>query len=159
LPKRRGHGGGTVTRRPDGRWQVAVTVGVDARGRQKHKFAYARTKAEAERKLLELLVQYGTGQAADSGWITLAELGEVTSRSHLCRRRLPFRDVIPARAWSRGEHVEDENSLRLALRRGLPSLIENRSVGGSILPLGTKLFSPVRLRLREPVPAPYRVYD
>ena len=73
MPKRRGHGGGTVTRRPDGRWQVAVTVGVDARGRQKRKYAYARTKAEAERKLLELLVKYGAGQAADPGRVTLAE--------------------------------------------------------------------------------------
>jgi len=73
VPKRRGHGGGTVTRRPDGRWQVAVTVGVDARGRQKRKYAYARTKAEAERKLLELLVKYGAGQAADPGRVTLAE--------------------------------------------------------------------------------------
>jgi len=52
---------------------VAVTVGYDARGRQKRKTIYAKTKAEAERKLLELLVKYGAGQAADPGRVTLAE--------------------------------------------------------------------------------------
>ncbi len=39
-----------------------MTVGEDARGRQKRKYAYVRAKAEAERKLLELLVEYGAGQ-------------------------------------------------------------------------------------------------
>lgn len=50
-----------------------MTVGVDARGRQKRKYAYARSKTEAERKLLELLVKYGAGQAADPGRVTLSE--------------------------------------------------------------------------------------
>ena len=76
MPKRRGHGGGTITKRKDGRWQVAVTVGYDERGRQVRKYAYTRTKAEAERKLAELQVKYGSGDVADPGRLTVGDLLE-----------------------------------------------------------------------------------
>lgn len=58
--ERRGHGEGSMSRRADGRWQVAITLGRDLRGRVRRKFAYASTQAEAT----DLLRRLG-GRAAD----------------------------------------------------------------------------------------------
>jgi len=53
MVRRRGNHEGTITKRKDGLWQAAITVG-GGRGGAKKKYAYARTRAEAAKKLIGL---------------------------------------------------------------------------------------------------------
>ena len=50
---RRSNGEGSITKRKDGRWQAAVSVGTDENGKLKRKYFYARTKEEVTTKLVE----------------------------------------------------------------------------------------------------------
>jgi integrase len=58
--KRRGKGEGSISERPDGRWQVQVDLGRGINGRRRRKSAYAETQADA----VTLLRRYG-GQAVE----------------------------------------------------------------------------------------------
>lgn len=69
----RGHGGGSIVKLKDGRYRVAITVGIDARGKQRKRYAYARTLAEAEVKLSKLQVQHGEGMLPEAGRLTLGD--------------------------------------------------------------------------------------
>lgn len=66
MPKRkrlskRGNGEGTVFQRSDGRWQGAVTIGMDAEGKQRKRIVYGRSQEEAKAKVLELRQQLVNG--------------------------------------------------------------------------------------------------
>lgn len=65
MAKRRGNGEGSVTKRPDGRWQGRITLGYDRQGRQKRRYVYGRTQREALDKLDELKRQHNLGVLSD----------------------------------------------------------------------------------------------
>jgi integrase len=48
---KRGHGEGNIRKRPDGRWEARVTVGVDSRGRQRRRSVYGNSRAEVAEEL------------------------------------------------------------------------------------------------------------
>jgi integrase len=60
MSRRRGKGEGSITERPDGRWQVQIDLGRGIDGRRRRKFAYAATQGEA----VDLLRKFG-GRAVD----------------------------------------------------------------------------------------------
>ncbi len=59
MAKRRGNGEGSITKRKDGRWQAAVSIGVDENGKLKRKYFYANTKEEITNKFVEATNQKG----------------------------------------------------------------------------------------------------
>lgn len=62
MPKRRGHGEGTIYRRQDGRWCAQLTVGYDpATGNPKRRTVYGRTRLEVAEKLARLLAEKQQG--------------------------------------------------------------------------------------------------
>ncbi len=61
MPKRRGHGEGSIYQRKDGRWCAAVTVGRDAGGRLKRRYLYGATRREVQQALTKLLVDRQNG--------------------------------------------------------------------------------------------------
>lgn len=65
MAKRRGHGEGSVSQRPDGRWQVRIDLGRGPDGRRQRKYAYAATQAAAIEQLRKL-----GGRAADGQLLT-----------------------------------------------------------------------------------------
>ena len=69
----RGHGGGSIIRLKDGRFRVAITVGIDEEGKQRKRYAYARTLAEAETRLSKLQVQHGEGVLPEAGRLLLGD--------------------------------------------------------------------------------------
>ncbi|HRP46607.1 MAG TPA: site-specific integrase [Trueperaceae bacterium] len=54
MARKRANGEGTITRRKDGRWQGAITIGRDEEGKQLRKTVYGRTQAEVRKKLDDL---------------------------------------------------------------------------------------------------------
>jgi integrase len=52
--RRRGHGEGSIYRRPDGRWSAIVTVG-HVKGKQRRKYIYGTTRKEVAEKLKKAL--------------------------------------------------------------------------------------------------------
>lgn len=54
MARKRANGEGTITKRNDGRWQGAITIGRNENGTQKRKYVYARTQGEVRKKLDEL---------------------------------------------------------------------------------------------------------
>jgi integrase len=65
MASRRGKGEGSITERPDGRWQVQVDLGRGIDGRRRRKFAYASTQGEA----VDLLRKFG-GRAVEGQLLT-----------------------------------------------------------------------------------------
>src|SRR5581483_11107343 len=59
--RRRGHGEGSITQLPDGRWQARLTVGYDPRGRQKRRAFYGKTRKEVQAKLARALAEHQRG--------------------------------------------------------------------------------------------------
>ena len=60
MAKRRGHGEGSISERPDGRWQVRIDLGRGIDGRRQRKYGYAETQSDA----VDLLRRLG-GRAVD----------------------------------------------------------------------------------------------
>ena len=71
MAKRRGNQAGSVTQLPDGRWQARASYWEG--GRLKRKAVYGKTRAEAERKLRELLHQLDRGLRPAPERMTLGE--------------------------------------------------------------------------------------
>jgi integrase len=65
VAKRRGHGEGSVSQRPDGRWQVRIDIGRGPDGHRRRKYAYAANQAAA----IDVLRKLG-GRAADGQLLT-----------------------------------------------------------------------------------------
>lgn len=60
MARRRANGEGTITKRKDGRWQGALTIGRDENGKQLRKPVYGRTQTEVRKKLDELKKTIGS---------------------------------------------------------------------------------------------------
>lgn len=60
MARRRAKGDGSITRRKNGLWQAAATIGYDENGNQKRKTVYGKTKEEVRRKLEDLRQQAST---------------------------------------------------------------------------------------------------
>lgn len=60
MARRRAKGDGSITRRKNGLWQAAATVGYDENGKQRRKTVYGKTKEEVRKKLEELRQQVST---------------------------------------------------------------------------------------------------
>lgn len=73
MAKKRGAGEGTISKRKDGRWAAAVTVGYGPDGQQKRKFYYGKTRQEVAEKLREALNNKSMGIVIDSKNITLKQ--------------------------------------------------------------------------------------
>jgi integrase len=74
MAGRRGHGEGTVALRKDGRWVAAVDLGFDGNGRRQRKWLYAKTQAEAIRKLHAAQRQVDAGLPTPDERVTVKEL-------------------------------------------------------------------------------------
>lgn len=72
MAKKRAHGEGSITKRADGRWQGAVTVGHTPEGKQKRETVYGKTQAEVKKKLQEIKQRLATGTYSDTR-LSLAE--------------------------------------------------------------------------------------
>jgi integrase len=59
--QRRGHGEGSIYRRPDGRWTATIDLGWQG-GKRRRKFLYGKTRAEVAQKLAVALKAYREGQ-------------------------------------------------------------------------------------------------
>ncbi len=74
MPKKRGHGEGSIAKRKDGRWQALVTTGYDPKtGQQKRKAIYGKTRDEVQKKLNQLLYEMQTGTFVEPNRVTLGE--------------------------------------------------------------------------------------
>lgn len=65
MARRRAKGDGSITRRKDGLWQAAATIGYNENGKQKRKTVYGKTKEEVRKKLEDLRQQVSTTGVAD----------------------------------------------------------------------------------------------
>lgn len=65
MARRRGKGEGSITHRPDGRWEVRIDLGRGLDGKRRRKSAFAETQADA----VQLLRRLG-GRAADGQMLT-----------------------------------------------------------------------------------------
>jgi integrase len=59
--QRRGHGEGSIYRRPDGRWTATIDLGWQG-GKRRRKFLYGKTRAEVAQKLAVALKAHRDGQ-------------------------------------------------------------------------------------------------
>jgi len=59
--RRRGHGEGSIYRRPDGRWAATIDLGWQG-GKRRRKFLYGKTRAEVARRLATALQAHRDGQ-------------------------------------------------------------------------------------------------
>ncbi|MDT3681202.1 MAG: site-specific integrase [Truepera sp.] len=57
MARRRAKGDGSITRRKNGLWQAATTIGYDENGKQLRKTVYGKTKEEVRKKLEDLRQQ------------------------------------------------------------------------------------------------------
>ncbi|MBT9260206.1 MAG: hypothetical protein KM310_10745 [Clostridiales bacterium] len=74
MARKRGHGEGTIYRRPDGRWCAQVTVGYDPEtGRPKRRTVYGRTRQEVAEKMARVMAEAQQGFLADPSRETLAQ--------------------------------------------------------------------------------------
>jgi integrase len=71
VGNRRGHGEGSITERPDGRWEVRIDLGRGIDGKRRRKSAYAATQADAVQELRALGGRVANGHVLSSGSPTL----------------------------------------------------------------------------------------
>ncbi len=69
----RGHNEGTIRKRPDGKWEARVTIGIDTNGKQIRKSIYGKTRQEANAKMTEMLNNLQKGIIVNPTEITLGE--------------------------------------------------------------------------------------
>lgn len=74
MARKRGNNEGSITKRRDGLWQAALTIGRDpATGKVKRLFFYGRTRGEAQAKLEEAKLKLRDGTFVTPNKITLGE--------------------------------------------------------------------------------------
>jgi len=56
--KQRGKGKGNIRKRPDGRWEAALTIGVTEAGNPKRRSVYGKTREEVAGRLNELFLKH-----------------------------------------------------------------------------------------------------
>jgi integrase len=74
--RRRGHGEGSIYRRPDGRWTAVLDLGWQD-GKRRRKYLYGRTRDEAARKLARALAQRQQGHGFTSERLTVEQFLDV----------------------------------------------------------------------------------
>lgn len=70
---KRGHGEGCITKRKDGTWAAAITVGKNPDGSQKRRFFYGKTRQEVAEKLNAALSDLSTGSYVDPNRLAVKE--------------------------------------------------------------------------------------
>lgn len=74
MAGKRGHGEGTVTRRPDGKWMAQASIGRDpATGKTRRVTKYFKTRKEAAAWLAEMQHRKNTGTLTEPSRLTLGE--------------------------------------------------------------------------------------
>lgn len=66
MSKKRGAGEGSITKRKDGLWQGAVTIGRNKNGTQKRKYFYGKTRNDVSAKMTEALQSLQIGSFVDT---------------------------------------------------------------------------------------------
>ena len=79
---RRGHGEGSITERPDGRWHVRINLGRGIDGKRRTKHAYAATQTDATDLLRRLGGRAVEGQLLSSSTPTIATYLEEWYETH-----------------------------------------------------------------------------
>ena len=96
---RRGHGEGSIAQRKDGRWEVRVDLGWEG-GRRRYKAVYAKTQAEAIKKLTTLRAEVRE-RLRDRAGINTRPIGPVLFSQNRARTPVTYRlcasDGGPAR--------------------------------------------------------------
>lgn len=64
---RRGHNEGSISKRKDGRWQAAVTIGRNKDGSQKRQYIYGKTRTEVAERMNALINTVNNGTFIDKG--------------------------------------------------------------------------------------------
>lgn len=62
---KRGNNEGSISKRKDGRWQGAVTVGRNSDGSQRRQYVYGKTRSEVSAKMNELICTVNNGEYID----------------------------------------------------------------------------------------------
>lgn len=106
MPKRRGHGEGSIYKRKDGRFCAQVTVGRDATGKPKRRYIYGKTAKEVQEKKTRLLADQLNGLPVDASkqsvgeflhaWLEDAVKGTVAPRTYARYESLVRVHIIPA---------------------------------------------------------------
>lgn len=65
MGKKRGMGEGSISKRKNGTWQGAVTIGRDKNGKQKRQYFYGKTRAEVNKKLTKAINELNNGTFID----------------------------------------------------------------------------------------------
>jgi len=73
MTKKRGNNEGTISKRKDGSWCAAITIGVDEEGKQKRKFFYGKTRKEAAEKLNQAVNDISKGTFTPTNKIKVSE--------------------------------------------------------------------------------------
>lgn len=61
MARHRGHGEGSIIKRPDGTWQASLSLGVGPDGKRKRPTVYGKTRKEVQEKLTKLLADHQAG--------------------------------------------------------------------------------------------------
>jgi integrase len=72
VPRKRADGEGTISKRPDGRWQGQISLGYKLDGTRNRKTVYGRTQKEVRQKLDQLKYQVASGDYTSNN-MTVAE--------------------------------------------------------------------------------------
>ena len=94
--QRRGHGEGSIYRRPDGRWTATIDLGWQG-GRRRRKFLYGKTRAEVAQKLAIALKAHRDGQVFGDERTTVEQFLRAWLRS--------IEPSVGPRTWIRYEEL------------------------------------------------------
>jgi integrase len=105
MAKKRGNGEGSISKRKDGRWQGAVTIGRKPDGSLNRKTFYGKTKKEVTEKLLKAQHDLMQGTYTDSGnlkvadwmntWLVQYKKGEIKPKTYDDYEYLIEQHIIP----------------------------------------------------------------
>ena len=73
MTRKRGNNEGTISKRKDGKWCAAITLGVDEDGKQKRKFYYGKTRQEVAEKLNQAVNDVAKGTFVPTNKVTTTE--------------------------------------------------------------------------------------
>ncbi|GEM85954.1 tyrosine-type recombinase/integrase [Meiothermus granaticius] len=128
MPKKRGNHEGTVYKREsDGKWVGAVTLGHNAQGNPKRKAVYGATRAEAAKKLADLLDKFNKGLLATPATVTVEEFTEAWKKRELVSKAQKTRSAYE---WELSHALRHLGKLRVQsvqpvhIRRMLDSMTE-----------------------------------
>ncbi|HEX6349873.1 MAG TPA: tyrosine-type recombinase/integrase [Candidatus Dormibacteraeota bacterium] len=117
MSGRRGHGEGSIHRRPDGRWEARVDLGWQG-GHRARKSIYGATRQEVSRKLQQALREreLGTLRAGEQprladfleGWLTSARPG-LAAKSYIAYELYARRHIIPELGHLRLDRLRPEH--------------------------------------------------